>query len=81
MIFSCFLNENEFELRNEPTCWHVDLEADQLAGPVAGGRTRRTKRDRAGPEECLSSHGLQSDVPSRWLESQTAEGLYERIGE
>ena len=32
-FFVCFLNENEFELRNELT-WHVGLEADQLAGPV-----------------------------------------------
>ena len=27
------MNENEFELRNEPT-WHVYLEADRLVGPV-----------------------------------------------
>ena len=32
-LFSWFLNENEFEVRNELT-WHVDLEADQLVGPV-----------------------------------------------
>ena len=33
IFFLCFLNENEFEIRSELT-WHVDLEADQLAGPV-----------------------------------------------
>ena len=33
-LFSWFLNENEFEIRNELT-WHVDFEADQLAGPVS----------------------------------------------
>ena len=32
-LFSWFLNENEFEIRSELT-WHVDLEADQLVGPV-----------------------------------------------
>ena len=32
-IFVCFLNENEFEIRSELTR-HVDLEADQLVGPV-----------------------------------------------
>ena len=32
-LFLWFLNENEFELRNELT-WHVYLEADQLVGPV-----------------------------------------------
>ena len=32
-LFSWFLNENEFELRNELT-WHVDFEVDQLVGPV-----------------------------------------------
>ena len=33
MIFLCFLNENKFEIRSE-LAWHVDLEADQLVGPV-----------------------------------------------
>ena len=28
-----FSNANEFEIRSELT-WHVDLEADQLVGPV-----------------------------------------------
>ena len=32
-LFSWFLNENEFELRDELT-WHVDLGTDQLVGPV-----------------------------------------------
>ena len=32
-LFSWFLNENEFEIRSE-LAWHVDLEADQLVGPV-----------------------------------------------
>ena len=32
-LFLWFLNENEFEVRDELT-WHVYFEADQLAGPV-----------------------------------------------
>ena len=69
IFFSWFLNENEFfEIRSELTC-HVDLEADQLVGPVVA-LAEQNVIDLA-PAPCLAAHLYKQTIRGIAAEGET----------
>ena len=62
------MNENELEIRNNLT-WHVDLEADQLVGPVVA-LAEQNVIDLA-PAPCLAAHLYKQTIRGIAAEGET----------